>query len=57
MRQFDQHPGRLAGRESNLASRPLTAVANGYWDYIASGPGEQIDAAHYDWTWNSPHRN
>jgi hypothetical protein len=22
--------------------------------YIASGPGEQIDAAHYDWSWNAP---
>jgi alpha-L-rhamnosidase len=22
--------------------------------YFASGPGEQIDAAHYDWNWDSP---
>ncbi len=23
-------------------------------EYMASGPGEEIDAAHYDWNWNSP---
>ena len=23
-------------------------------EYLASGPGEQIDAARYDWNWNSP---
>ncbi|MFZ0743253.1 MAG: alpha-L-rhamnosidase C-terminal domain-containing protein [Terracidiphilus sp.] len=22
-------------------------------DYMAAGPGEEIDAAHYDWNWNS----
>ena len=22
--------------------------------YMASGPGEEIDAAHYDWAWNDP---
>ncbi len=22
--------------------------------YMAAGPGEAIDAAHYDWTWNTP---
>jgi len=24
------------------------------WTYFASGPGEEIDAAKYDWSWNSP---
>jgi hypothetical protein len=24
------------------------------WTYFASGPGEDIDAAKYDWSWNSP---
>jgi len=23
-------------------------------EYMAAGPGEEIDAAHYDWAWNSP---
>jgi hypothetical protein len=29
-------------------------VANGFWPYMAQGPGEELDAAQYDWSWNSP---
>jgi hypothetical protein len=34
--------------------RPLPRVANGFWEYMAAGWGEEIDGAHYDWDWNSP---
>ncbi len=34
--------------------RPLPRVANGFWEYMASGPGEEIDAAHFDWAWQDP---
>lgn len=34
--------------------RPLPRVANGFWEYMASGPGEEVDAAHYDWGWQDP---
>ncbi len=34
--------------------RPVPRVKNGFWDYMASGPGEEIDAALYDWNWQSP---
>jgi hypothetical protein len=29
-------------------------VVDGFWDYMASGTGEQIDASKYDWDWKSP---
>src|SRR6185437_805723 len=29
-------------------------VADGFWAYMAQGPGEQIDATDYDWNWQSP---
>ena len=40
--------------EQELGHRPLPRVANGFWEYMASGPGEEIDAARYDWTWQTP---
>ena len=36
--------------------RPLGRNTVTIQDYMASGPGEQIDAAHYDWNWTSPPR-
>jgi alpha-L-rhamnosidase len=27
---------------------------DGFWDYMASGTGEEIDASKYDWNWNAP---
>ena len=40
--------------EEEHGQRPVPRVANGFWEYMASGPGEEIDAARYDWSWNSP---
>ena len=37
--------------EQEQGQRPLPRVANGFWEYMASGPGEKVDAAHYDWAW------
>jgi hypothetical protein len=34
--------------------RPLDRSTVTQQTYFASGPGEQIDAAHYDWDWQSP---
>jgi hypothetical protein len=33
---------------------PLSRDTVSIKDYMAAGPGEQIDAAKYDWGWNSP---
>ncbi len=33
---------------------PLDRDTVTFKDYMAAGPGEQIDAAHYDWDWQSP---
>jgi hypothetical protein len=33
---------------------PIPRIANGFSEYMASGTGEEIDAARYDWTWNDP---
>jgi hypothetical protein len=40
--------------EQETGHRTLPRITNGFWQYMASGPGEEIDAAHYDWKWNSP---
>jgi len=40
--------------EEEPGQRPLPRVANGSWEYMASGPGEEVDAALYHWDWNSP---
>jgi hypothetical protein len=34
--------------------RPLDRSQVTFKEYFASGPGEEVDAAHYDWAWNSP---
>jgi hypothetical protein len=34
--------------------KALPRVQNGFWAYMAQGPGEEIDADQYDWSWNSP---
>jgi len=34
--------------------KPLPRVANGFWAYMAQGPGEELDADQYDWSWQSP---
>jgi hypothetical protein len=33
---------------------PLPRSTLSYITYYASGPGEQLDAAKYDWSWNAP---
>jgi alpha-L-rhamnosidase len=33
---------------------PLPRSTLSYITYYASGPGEQLDASQYDWSWNSP---
>jgi hypothetical protein len=33
---------------------PLPRKPEGFDAYMASGPGDQLDAAKYDWTWNDP---
>jgi hypothetical protein len=43
--------------EIEAGHRPLPRVVNGFWDYMASGTGEEIDAALYDWNWNDPASN
>ncbi len=40
--------------EIEPGQRPLPRVANGFWEYMAAGTGEEIDGARYDWEWNSP---
>jgi hypothetical protein len=40
--------------EVEPGQRPLPRVANGFWEYMAAGWGEEIDGARYDWEWNSP---
>lgn len=40
--------------EIEPGQRPVPRVVNGFWEYMASGPGEEMDAASYDWNWNSP---
>jgi hypothetical protein len=40
--------------EIEPGQRPVPRVANGFWEYMASGTGEEIDAARYDWAWNEP---
>jgi len=38
--------------EIEAGQRTLPRAPNGFWEYMASGPGETIDAALYDWSWN-----
>jgi len=40
--------------EIEPGQRPLSRPKNGSWEYMASGPGEEINAALYDWNWQTP---
>jgi hypothetical protein len=40
--------------EEEKGQRPLPRVVNGFWAYMASGTGEELDAGQYDWDWNAP---
>jgi hypothetical protein len=40
--------------EIESGHRPLDRTSVNVETYFASGPGEAIDAANYDWSWNSP---
>jgi alpha-L-rhamnosidase len=40
--------------EEEPGHTPLDRTSVNLLTYFASGPGEQIDAARYDWNWNSP---
>ncbi|MGP8251829.1 MAG: alpha-L-rhamnosidase C-terminal domain-containing protein [Terracidiphilus sp.] len=40
--------------ETELGHTALDRKSVDMWTYFASGPGEEIDAARYDWSWNSP---
>ncbi len=40
--------------EQEPGQRPLDRTSVNLLTYFASGPGEEIDAAHYDWNWNDP---
>jgi len=42
--QVKEEPGHKAMDRSSVTFRT----------YMASGPGEEVDAAHYDWDWQSP---
>jgi hypothetical protein len=40
--------------EVEPGQRPVPRVHEKVMEYMASGTGEEIDAAKYDWSWNSP---
>ncbi len=40
--------------EEERGHRPLDRSTVTVQAYLASGPGEEIDASHYDWAWNTP---
>jgi hypothetical protein len=40
--------------EEEPAHQPLGRDTVTIKEYFAAGPGEEIDAAHYDWDWNAP---
>jgi alpha-L-rhamnosidase len=40
--------------EIETGQRPLDRSSVNLQTYFASGPGEEIDAAHYDWNWDDP---
>ncbi|HEX3472544.1 MAG TPA: alpha-L-rhamnosidase C-terminal domain-containing protein, partial [Silvibacterium sp.] len=33
---------------------PIPRQPEGFWAYMANGPGEELNAAKYDWLWNDP---
>jgi len=40
--------------EEEPGQRPLDRTSVGLQEYFASGPGEELDAAKYDWNWDGP---
>ncbi len=40
--------------EIEPGQRPLDRTSVNLLTYFASGPGEEIDAAHFDWSWDDP---
>jgi hypothetical protein len=40
--------------EEEKGQRPLDRDTVTIKEYMAAGPGEEIDATHYDWNWNTP---
>jgi hypothetical protein len=40
--------------EQESGQRPVPRLAKDFWIQMLSGPGEEINAAQYDWNWNSP---
>ena len=40
--------------EVEPGQRPVPRKAGGSNEYMANGPGEELDAAKYDWSWNDP---
>src|ERR1035438_3450553 len=40
--------------EVEPGQRPVPRVPENVLEYMASGTGEEIDAARYDWSWNTP---
>jgi alpha-L-rhamnosidase len=40
--------------EVEQGHRPLPRAPGGLSEYFASGPGEEVDGAKYDWDWNAP---
>jgi hypothetical protein len=40
--------------EEEPGQKPLDRTSVSFQAYMASGPGEQIDAARYDWDWKNP---
>ncbi len=43
--------------ELEAGQQPVPRIANGFYEYMASGTGEQLDAARYDWSWQDPAAN
>jgi len=40
--------------EAEPGQYPVPRKPEGFDAYMASGPGEELDAARYDWSWNNP---
>ncbi len=40
--------------EIEPGQKPVPRKPEGFFAYMANGPGEELDAAKYDWSWNDP---
>lgn len=40
--------------EVEAGQTPVPRKPEGFWTYMANGPGEELNAANYDWGWNDP---